>query len=72
MLCHRFTPIIRQRFPHRGRDLPKLLGTSLVRPPAICTVHEGQEDKLGGLLDPCADSLEPVRAPLRRLPSQGP
>ena len=56
MLCHLFAPIIRQRFPQWGRDLPELLGKSLVRTPGIRAGHAGQEDEPGRPLDQCADS----------------
>jgi hypothetical protein len=72
MLRHFFASIIRQGFLQCGRDLPELLGKSLVRTPGIRAVHTGQEDEPGGPLDQCADGRAIARAPLRRSPSQCP
>lgn len=42
MLRHLFPPIIGQRFPQWGRDMPKFLREALVGTRCICPIHTSQ------------------------------
>ena len=71
LLGHLFAPILGQGFAQQRGHVPELLCEALSNTPRIRPVHPGQDDQARRPLHQ-GPAAEPLRPPLRRLPSQWP